>query len=63
VTLASLVHAQEGDRGGAEWLVVPDYRAGQVPLLSGVCAKYDMQVATASEFGEMVCEKAGVSWI
>jgi hypothetical protein len=61
-TLASLVHAQEGDRGGAEWLVVPDYRAGQVPLLSGVCAKYDMQVATASEFGEMVCEKAGVSW-
>jgi hypothetical protein len=61
-TLASLVHAQEGDRGGAEWLVVPDYRAGQVPLLSGVCAKYDMRVATASEFGEMVCEKAGVSW-
>jgi len=61
-TLASLVHAQEGDRGGAEWLVVPDYRAGQVPLLSGVCAKYGMKVATASEFGEMVCEKAGVSW-
>lgn len=61
-TLASLVHAQEGDRGGAEWLVVPDYRAGQVPLLSGVCAKYGMQVAAASEFGEMVCEKAGVSW-
>jgi hypothetical protein len=61
-TLANLVHAQEGDRGGAEWLVVPDYRAGQVPLLSGVCAKYGMQVATASEFGEMVCEKAGVSW-
>lgn len=61
-TLASLVHAQEGDRGGAEWLVVPDYRAGQVPLLSGVCAKYDMRVAAASEFGEMVCEKAGVSW-
>jgi REase associating with pPIWI_RE len=61
-TLASLVHAQEGDRGSAEWLVVPDYRAGQVPLLSGVCAKYGMKVATASEFGEMVCEKAGVSW-
>jgi hypothetical protein len=61
-TLASLVHAQEGDRGGAEWLVVPDYRAGQVPLLSGVCVKYGMRVATASEFGEMVCEKAGVSW-
>ncbi|ORT50904.1 hypothetical protein [Frankia sp. KB5] len=61
-TLAALIHAQEGDRGGAGWLVVPDYRAGQVPLLSGVCAKYDMRVATASEFGELVCEKSGVSW-
>ncbi|MEK8144240.1 hypothetical protein NKH18_27380 [Streptomyces sp. M10(2022)] len=37
-TLAKLIHAQDGDRGGAEWLVVPDYRARQVPLLSG-CAK------------------------
>lgn len=62
-TLASLVHAQEGDRGGANWLVVPDYRAGQVPLLSGVCGKYGMQVAAASAFGEMVCGKAGVSWL
>ena len=53
---------RKGDRGGAEWLVVPDYPACQVPLLSGVCAKYGMRVATASEFGEMVCEKAGVSW-
>jgi hypothetical protein len=61
-TLANVIHAQEGDRGGAEWLVVPDYRASQVPLLSGVCAKYSMRAATASEFGEMVCEKAGVSW-
>ncbi|WP_053722563.1 restriction endonuclease-related protein [Saccharothrix sp. NRRL B-16348] len=61
-TLADLVHAQEGDRGGADWLVVPDHHGGHVPLLSGVCAKYDMRVATASEFGEMVCEKAGVSW-
>ncbi|MDF5758378.1 hypothetical protein [Spongiactinospora sp. TRM90649] len=61
-TLAKLVHAQEGDRGGADWLVVPDYRAGQIPLLSGVCAKYEMRVAAASEFGEMVCEKSGVNW-
>ncbi|WP_371782547.1 restriction endonuclease-related protein [Streptosporangium subroseum] len=61
-TLAKLIHAQDGDRGGADWLVVPDYRAGQIPLLSGVCAKYEMRVATASEFGEMVCEKSGVSW-
>ncbi|WP_147945420.1 MULTISPECIES: hypothetical protein [Microbispora] len=61
-TLAKLIHAQEGDRGGADWLVVPDYRANQVPLLSGVCAKYEMRVTTASEFGEMVCAKSGVSW-
>ncbi|MCK2245277.1 MULTISPECIES: hypothetical protein [unclassified Crossiella] len=62
MTLAELIHAQEGDRGGADWLVLPDYHGRHVPLLSGVCAKYDMQVATASEFGEMVCAKAGVSW-
>lgn len=61
-TLASLIHAQEGDKGGAGWLVVPDYRAGQVPLLSGVCEKYEMKAATASEFGEMACQMAGVSW-
>ncbi len=61
-TLASLIHAQEGDRGGAEWLVVPDYRAGQVPLLSGVCHQYGMKVTTASAFGEMVCKQAGVRW-
>lgn len=61
-TLADLIHAQEGDRGGADWLVLPDHHGRHVPLLSGVCAKYDMQVATASEFGEMVCEKAGVRW-
>ena len=61
-TLAALVHAQEGDKGGADWLVVPDYRAGQVPLLSGVCKKYGMAVATASQFGEMVCEISGVRW-
>ncbi|WP_234346061.1 hypothetical protein [Streptomyces sp. NRRL F-5755] len=33
--LAQLIHAQEGDSGGAEWLVVPDHRAAQAPLLSG----------------------------
>lgn len=62
MTLADLIHAQEGDRGGADWLVLPDHHGRHVPLLSGVCAKYDMQVATASVFGEMVCEKAGVRW-
>ncbi|AKN68994.1 hypothetical protein QR97_03455 [Streptomyces sp. PBH53] len=60
--LAQLIHAQEGDSGGAEWLVVPDHRASQVHLLSGVGAKYGLKVATASEFGEMVCERSGVAW-
>ncbi|MBP8536862.1 hypothetical protein [Streptomyces sp. MK37H] len=60
--LAQLIHAQEGDSGGAEWLVVPDHRATQVPLLSGVGEKYDLKVTTASEFGEMVCEQSGVAW-
>ena len=60
--LGNLVHAQEGDKGGAQWLVVPDYRDKQVPLLSGVCEQYGMRVATASEFGEMVCQMAGVKW-
>lgn len=61
-TLGKLIEAQEGDRGGAEWLVVPDHRASQVPLLSGVGARYGITVATASEFGERVCEGAGVKW-
>jgi REase associating with pPIWI_RE len=61
-TLGSLLHAQEGDRGGAEWLVVPDYRAGQIPLLSEVCARYGMKAATASVFAEFVCTQAGVRW-
>jgi hypothetical protein len=60
--LAQLIHAQEGDSGGADWLVVPDHRATQVPLLSGVSEKYGLKVTTASEFGEMVCERSGVAW-
>jgi hypothetical protein len=61
-TLGSLIHAQEGDRGGAEWLVVPDYRAGQLPLLSEVCARYGMKATTASAFAELVCRQARVRW-
>jgi len=61
-TLGKLIDAQEGDPGGADWLVVPDHRASQQPLLSSVAAKYGMKVATASEFGELVCGEAGVSW-
>ncbi|MBU7597379.1 hypothetical protein JGS22_006965 [Streptomyces sp. P38-E01] len=60
--LAQLINAQEGDSGGAEWLVVPDHRATQVPLLSGVGEKYGLKVAAASEFGEMVCKHSGVAW-
>ncbi|MGW1411021.1 restriction endonuclease-related protein [Streptomyces sp. NPDC002403] len=60
--LAQLIHAQEGDSGGAEWLVVPDHRATQVHLLSGVGKRYGLNVATASEFGAMVCERSGVAW-
>jgi hypothetical protein len=61
-TLASLIHAQEGDCGGAEWLVVPDYRAGQIPLLTEVCRKYGMKASTASAFAESACNQAGVRW-
>jgi hypothetical protein len=61
-TLAKLIDAQEGDRGGAGWLVVPDHRASQLPLLTSVAAKYGLKVATASEFGELVCKEAGVNW-
>ena len=62
-TLGKLIHAQEGDSGGAKYLVVPDYRSVQVPLLSGVCARYDgMQAMTTSDFGAMVCAAAGVVW-
>lgn len=61
-TLGELVHAQAGDAGGAEWLVVPDYRSGQVPLLSGVCGKYGVKVATATDFAVMACERSGVGW-
>jgi hypothetical protein len=61
-TLGKLIEAQEGDRGGAEWLVIPDHRASQVQLLSGVGARYGINVTTASEFGERVCQAAGVKW-
>ena len=62
-TLGRLVHAQSGDPGGAGYLVVPDYRASQVPLLDAVCRRYRMHGAmTASDFGAMVCAKAGVVW-
>lgn len=60
--LGNLIRAQRGDPGGADWLVVPDHRGDQTPLLSGVCEEFGMSVATASGFGEMVCKEAGVRW-
>jgi len=61
-TLGKTIHQARGDRGGAKWLVVPDHRAGQVPLLQGVCRKYGMNTLTATDFAVMVCEAAGVAW-
>jgi hypothetical protein len=62
VLLAKKVQADEGDAGGAEWLVVPDYRASSTPLLTTVCAEFGLKVATAGEIGSQICEKAGVAW-
>lgn len=61
--LARTIRRAEGDKGGAEWLVVPDHRANQVPLLTGVCAEYDMKATTMTEFSEMVCRTAGADWL
>ncbi|MCF4123027.1 hypothetical protein L1785_18790 [Antribacter sp. KLBMP9083] len=63
MTLGQLVHSQEGDKGGAEVLVVPDHRADQVPLLQNVCAKYGMRAEAATDFAESICQKAGISWL
>ncbi|MFJ8770378.1 restriction endonuclease-related protein [Streptomyces clavifer] len=61
-TLGAQLHAQGGDRGGADWLVVPDHRAKQVPKLSGVAEQYNLRVASASEFGQLVCAASGAVW-
>ncbi|WP_329025686.1 restriction endonuclease-related protein [Streptomyces sp. NBC_00690] len=60
--LAESLHRNEGDKGGAEWLVVPDHRADQIPLLTVTCHKYKMKAATMTEFAQMVCRSAGVVW-
>jgi hypothetical protein len=61
--LARKVQADEGDAGGAQWLVVPDYRAPGVPLLSAVCREFGLNVATAGQIGALICQKAGMSWL
>ena len=61
--LGQKIRAEGGDGGGAEWIVVPDRREGQLPLLRGVCEEFGLKVSTASQFGEMVCQATGVSWL
>jgi hypothetical protein len=60
--LARKVQADQGDAGGADWLVVPDYRAPSVPVLTAVCREFGIKVATAGEIGALACQKAGSSW-
>ncbi|GII89731.1 hypothetical protein Ssi03_77210 [Sphaerisporangium siamense] len=61
-TLGKTIHRAQGDRGRAQWLVVPDHRAGQVPLLDAICVKYEMRALTATDFAVMVCAEAGAEW-
>jgi len=60
--LARKVQADEGDAGGAQWLVVPDYRASSVPLLAAVCREFGLKVTTAGEIGAQVCQAGGALW-
>ena len=60
--VARKVQADEGDPGGAQWLVVPDYRASSVPLLAAVCREFGLKVTTAGEIGAQVCRAGGVAW-
>lgn len=60
--LADKIRADEGDPGGAQWLVVPDYRRASVPMLSAVCGQFGLSVAHASELGAEICGQAGRAW-
>lgn len=62
-TLAEKIKADAGDRGGAQWLVVPDHREAQLPLLGRACEPFGMQAVTATQFAEAVCAAAGVAWL
>ncbi|MEU2291899.1 hypothetical protein [Streptomyces bacillaris] len=59
--LADKITADRGDKGGADWLVVPDFRYDTVPMLEDVSRKW-MRVATAGDFGARVCKEAGATW-
>jgi REase associating with pPIWI_RE len=60
--LARKVQADGGDAGGAQWLVVPDYRAPSVALLAVVCQEFGLKVTTAGEIGAQVCQAGGALW-
>ena len=62
ILLAKKVQADSGDAGGANWLVVPDYRESSLPLLGAVCGEFGLRAATAGGIGALVCRKAGVVW-
>ncbi|MEU5151806.1 hypothetical protein AB0G42_32125 [Streptomyces yangpuensis] len=61
--LGEKIRRDKGDKGGAKWIVVPDYRHTQLPYLRGVCDEYGLRVATATVMGKMICETAGVRWV
>lgn len=54
--LIDKLHLDAGDKGDAEWLVVPDHRQEQIPPLDSVCRKYRMRAVTASQYVEMVVD-------
>ncbi|WP_237557730.1 MULTISPECIES: hypothetical protein [Streptomyces] len=60
--LAKKIQADGGDRGGAEWLVVPDYRESSLELVGSVAGEFALKAATASGIGELICKKAGAAW-
>jgi hypothetical protein len=53
--LVMKLHWDQGDKGGAQYLVVPDHREDQVAQLDMVCRRYAMKAAmTATDYIEMV---------
>ncbi|NUV62577.1 hypothetical protein G6W55_23230 [Streptomyces sp. CAI-85] len=60
--LAKKIQADGGDRGGAEWLVVPDYRESSLDLVGTVAGEFGLKTTTASGIGELICKKAGAAW-
>ncbi|GLF95257.1 restriction endonuclease-related protein [Streptomyces yaizuensis] len=52
--LINKLHMDGGDRGHAQWLVVPDHHRHQVPQLDLVCRRYGMRALSSSEYVERV---------